>query len=108
MREPDATADLSIVPTELGGRDAAIPSGWFGCPMILPGLNLDVRMRLAEPLSPGESRRVDLFFLSPDLAGARLQAGTRFHLWELRIIGSGIIREIHAGAAAASLQADAV
>lgn len=108
MRPPDAIADVSMIPTELGGRDAATPSGWFGCPMILPGLNLDVRLRLAKPLSPGESRRVDLFFLDPDLAAARLQPGTRFHLWELRIIGSGVIREMHADASAVSLQADAV
>jgi hypothetical protein len=41
------------------------------------------------PLQPGETRRVDIVFLSPEQAVPAIRAPGRFYLWEGRIIGEG-------------------
>jgi len=62
--------------------------------MVVNGRNHDVRLRLTQPLQPGESRRVGIDFLDPGTALAHIRIGTTFGLWEGRIVGQGTVEVI--------------
>jgi hypothetical protein len=42
-------------------------------------------------MSPGETRRVGISFLSQEKAAQIFRAAGKFYLWELRIIGEAIV-----------------
>jgi len=46
--------------------------------MVVNGRNHDVRLRLAQPLQPGESRWVGIDLLDPGTALAHIRIGTTF------------------------------
>ena len=100
MREPDALATMTLLPSEQGGRSGSTPPDWFGCVAITAGGNFDIRMRLRTPLVPGTTQQVDLYFLSPHLAAPHVADGQPFSLWERGIIGSGRVERWHHALAA--------
>ena len=99
-RNPDATATVTLLPASQGGRQGPTPPSWFGCILTTKGGNFDVRMRLAEPLRPGASQRVDLYLMSPEQALPHLRQGAQFGVWEGGQIGSGVVEARHHAAAA--------
>ena len=100
MRDPDAFATVSLWPVQTGGREMPTPADWFGCIAMTAGGNFDCRMRLDEPLVPGTTRRVQLYFLSPDLAKAHVAGGAPFTLWDGKTIGAGRVERWYNSVAA--------
>lgn len=91
--KPDLMADLTLYPSELGGRKhpaflglmwpcTAEPNpkpgfeAFDGCPLLADG-----------PLRPGEMRRVGFVFLSGRRAADHFRKSGVFYLWEGRSIG---------------------
>ena len=73
-----------------------MPARWFGCVMVVNGRNHDIRLRLAQPLGAGESRRVGIDVLDPGTALSHIRVGTTFGLWESGIIGQGLVEGVQA------------
>lgn len=92
---PELIADVTLYPTEQGGRKGPTPPDWFGCPCFVSKEHLDrwdCRILLqGMPLSPGETRRVGMVFLSPDLAIPALREAGKFYLWDGHFIGEGVV-----------------
>lgn len=79
---------------EEGGK--AGPSHWdLRVPMKIGGEFLDCRITTPEReyYLPGREYRVDIDFLSPDLAREAIAEHKEFELWDLRIFARGKILE---------------
>jgi hypothetical protein len=91
---PDLTVDVTLYPTAEGGRNHSIVGLWFGCPCKLRKDDFEARdCRLllnGQTMSPGETRRLGIKFLSDDSAPIFRDAG-RFYLWEGKIIGEAVV-----------------
>jgi hypothetical protein len=91
---PDLTVDVTLYPTAEGGRHHPILGAWFSCPCKLRKDDFDARdCRLllnGQTMSPGETRRLGIKFLSDDSAPIFRDAG-RFYLWEGKIIGEAVV-----------------
>ena len=83
--------EVTLYSTAHGGRKGPTPSEWFGCPCIADQHRRqawDCRLLLkGSSLSPGETRRVEITFLSAEQAFDALSKGDKFFLWEGRVIG---------------------
>jgi hypothetical protein len=88
---PQLIADVTFYPTEHGGRSVPTGPDWFGCPCKVHKEDVnawDCRILLqGQPLSPGDTRRVGMVFLSGEKAASILREAGKFYLWELGIIG---------------------
>ena len=84
-------ADVTLYPTEKGGRKSAALPGW-GCPCCVsrhePVTGYDGWPLLGDTaIEPGEQRRLGFVFLSgEEVASIMRRAGT-FYLWEGCFIG---------------------
>jgi hypothetical protein len=91
---PDLTVDVTLYPVAEGGRDHPIVGAWFSCPCKLRQNDFEARdCRLllnGQAMSPGETRRLGIKFLSDDSAPIFRAAG-RFYLWEGKIIGEAVV-----------------
>jgi hypothetical protein len=89
--EPQLIVDVTLYPTVQGGRAGSTPAGWFGCPCKVNKDDVagwDCRILLdGNAMTPGETRRVGMMFLSGEETAARFRAAGTFYLWELRIVG---------------------
>ena len=96
IRQPDLIADVTLYPSDAGGKNFPIVSG-YGCPCVIspvqPVQGWDARVFFdGDPILPGQQRRVGLVFLSDE--GARSIAEARhFFLWEGRFIGEASVVE---------------
>ena len=99
LSRADAIADITLLPTEEGGRAGPTAPGSFACLVVVDGQKFAVRFDLApmERLSPGTTRSVSMRFLDPVRAEKVFKAGTRFDLREGRMIGQGLIRKVSFG-----------
>jgi hypothetical protein len=95
-RRPDIIASIRLYPTEKGGRKGPTPGDIFRCPLQFEDKKFDCALFLEEagPLIPGASAMVPIMFLFPDLIKPRLKVGSKFTLWDLGEIGSGVVEEI--------------
>ncbi len=93
---PDIIAEIHFLPTESGGRKQPTPSGRFGCPFLFEGEYFDCVMFLDDigSIAPGSTVTLPIWFLSPSLIKPRLNLGSAFDLWELRVIANGTVLEI--------------
>jgi hypothetical protein len=86
-------ADVTLYTTGKGGRLGPTPPEWFGCPCKINRDDLqgwDCRILLGgTSMSPGDTRRVEIIFLSPEQALPMFRAAGVFFLWEGRVIGEG-------------------
>jgi hypothetical protein len=86
-------ADVTLYSTDRGGRKRPTAPGRYGC--VCKTANdgqqgWECRLLLKGiPMTPGESRRVGMVFLTPDQAVPALRAVKTFYLWEMRIVGEG-------------------
>jgi hypothetical protein len=91
---PKFIADVTLYPTAQGGRRAPTPPNRFGCPCKAAKddeQSWDCQLLLAgTPLSPGDTRRLEIMFLTPELAVPALRKAPKFFLWELGIIGEAM------------------
>lgn len=89
------TVNLRLYAPDEGGRSKDVLPGWR-CPCF-PVRNKDAGgydclPLLTEPLSPGESRKVELHFLSRD-AVETLRLAKMFFLWEGRFVAEAAVAE---------------
>jgi hypothetical protein len=93
---PDIIAEVHFLPTELGGRKGPTPSERFGCPFLFEGEYFDCVMFLDDvgSIAPGSTATLPIWFLSPSKIKPRLNVGSAFDLWELRVIANGTVMEI--------------
>ncbi|MEO5937488.1 MAG: hypothetical protein ABIQ43_00595 [Sphingomonas sp.] len=94
-RTPDLLADVSLYPSDAGGRQSAALLGW-GCPCFaikdVQAGGWDARLQLGNlPFFPGTERRVGLVFLSGQEAADALKQSGRFYLWELGFVGEAVV-----------------
>jgi hypothetical protein len=91
---PQLVADLTLYPTDAGGKKLVAQPG-FGCPCTVstlpPLVGYDGWPLLTEPMNPGESRRVGFVFLSGEEAAAVFTKAGVFYLWEGRFIGEAAV-----------------
>ncbi len=100
MINPDILADITLYDTARGGRKSPTPPDQFNCPIDIDGVKHDCRLLLNNigPLIPGELKvNVPIKFLCPEIVMPKLGVGKKFYLWELRIIGEGLVRSITGG-----------
>jgi hypothetical protein len=88
---PHLIADVTLYPTEMGGRESSALPGW-GCPCCVsrqePVSGYDGWPLLDDlPMEPGEQRRVGFFFLSGEEAAVIMREAGTFYLWEGRFVG---------------------
>jgi hypothetical protein len=92
--KPNLIADVTLYPTDQGGRKTPILLGW-GCPCMIHKTDSkawDCRLLLeGGSMSPGETRRVGISFLSGEKAAQLFRTAGKFYLWEGRIIGEAIV-----------------
>lgn len=91
---PQLSAELTLYPTEKGGRETAVAPGW-GCPCsvsaAIEALFYDGWPQLGDEwMNPGETRRVGFVFPFTDAADI-LKAAGKFYLWEGRFIGEALV-----------------
>jgi hypothetical protein len=92
---PDLIAEVTLYPTEAGGKTAPALPG-FHCPCVVsrtpPWVGHAAKMLLDEPLHPGEKRRVGFAFSLRESVEVILDA-RQFFLWEGRIVGEASVVE---------------
>jgi hypothetical protein len=92
---PELVVQLTLYPTDQGGRREPIPPGW-SCPCF-PTRETDVAgwdgcpMLGDDWMQPGETRIVGYAFLSGREAAEALSLNEHFYIWERRIIGEAKI-----------------
>ena len=94
---PELIADVTLYASDGGGRKGPTSSEWYGCPCMVSKDRLvgwDCRILLrGTPLSPGETRRLGMVFLSPDKAVPILREARKFYLWEGGFVGEAVVIE---------------
>jgi hypothetical protein len=91
---PQLTADVTLYPTDQGGRKYVAQLGW-GCPCTSsksqPLIGWDAWPLLEEPLAPGDRRRLGFVFLSGEEAAEIFRKAGKFYLWEGGFIGEAVV-----------------
>ncbi len=98
VRRPDIETEISFIPTENGGRQTAVKSGYranhnFG----FEGMLNDAAHEYIgqESVSPGESVLANIWFLVPEYQTGRLTIGFKFTVQEgAHVVGYGRITKI--------------
>ena len=99
-----AFATITLFDRENGGRRVAVPVTQFKCPLFFKDIKelshhgYDCRMLVNEygkEIKPGETAdNVPITFLSSHEVFLFIKEGTEFDIWEMGIIGKGIIKSI--------------
>jgi hypothetical protein len=93
--KPELIADVTLYPASAGGRKAPITAAWFACPCKVykdSQTAWDCRLLLeGQSLSPGETKRLGVCFLSGEKAAQIFRAAGKFYLWEAGIIGEAVV-----------------
>lgn len=91
---PQLVADLTLYPTDVGGKKLVAQLG-FGCPCTVskspPLVAYEGWPLLSEPINPGESRRVGFVFLAGEEAAAVFSEAGVFYLWEGCSVGEAVV-----------------
>jgi hypothetical protein len=95
-REPDIVVELTLYPTEAGGRKQPL---WQGCRLPhdfgLPGeMNDGMYEFLDKPPAPGETAKANVWLLCPERNYGRFEIGFIFRVWENVFFAQGKILEI--------------
>lgn len=97
-REPDLEVELSLLPTEKGGRKNPL---WQGCRLPhdfgLPDeMNDGMYEFIGDPPHPGSSQKALIWLLAPERNQNRLFPGFGFRVWDGHFIGHGkVVRVIN-------------
>jgi hypothetical protein len=87
---PHFMADITLYPSDRGGRKSPIVGDWFGCPCKFHESDFsawDCRILTGGTrFSPGETKRFGIAFLTPE-AAPMFRKVRKFFLWEGKIIG---------------------
>ncbi len=87
----DVIADIYFYPTERGGRNGHLPLNQYRCPMVINEEMFDCVLLLPKDklINPGDTVRVSMEFLSPQIVLPMLSVGKKFQLWESGIKAEG-------------------
>jgi hypothetical protein len=93
---PDLEVELSLFPTDQGGRKQPL---WQGCRLphdfgLPEEMNDGMYAFDGEPPEPGATQRAKLWLLAPERNQGRLYVGFEYLIWEGRTIGKGRIIEV--------------
>ncbi len=94
--KPEITVEISLLPTEGGGRQSSISEGEYRGILGVGNENFSVRffVPLQDGLTPGASGKFGVQFLFPEAALPHFPVGTTFTVWEGKIIGNGKVLEV--------------
>jgi hypothetical protein len=92
----DIIAVVHLYETAADSRRGPTPADQFRCIMVIDDRNFDVQLDLRDAgrLHPGETRAVPVKFLDWECARKSCRSGKPFLLREIRTIGEGVIQEI--------------
>lgn len=92
----DIVANLTLLPTNSGGREGPTPPSELRCIMTIEDKNFSVVVHLEQTGSivPGQTIDVPISFLFLDLAKKYCSVGRHFSLREYNKIANGVIKEI--------------
>lgn len=92
----DFKATVFFMSTEDGGRQSPTPPMRLGCILVVNGENHDCWLMLAnqESIAPGQTARVPVKLLDPEIAKPKLGVGTRFALRDTRVFAHGVVDEV--------------
>jgi hypothetical protein len=92
--DPHFKVDVTLYPTDKGGRQEPIKREGFGCPCKLDERSdtaADCRLLLGgQTIAPGETKRVGIRF-SYEPAVPIFRLAGKFYLWDGRIIGEATV-----------------
>jgi len=94
--EPEIIVEITLLPTEAGGRSCAISGGEYRGVLGVGLENFSVRffVPIECSLSLGETQRFGVQFLFPEAALPYFSVGVTFTVWEGREIGCGRVLEV--------------
>jgi hypothetical protein len=95
----DITVKLKLLTTARGGRADALPGGEYRGILSARGQHFSFRCELppAAGLALGESCKLEIEFLFPDLALPFFKPNDEFNLWEGGTVGYGRVLKVHHG-----------
>jgi len=93
---PEIIVEITLLPTEGGGRQRAIHTGEYRGVLGVGAENFSVRffVPMERSVSPGETQRFGAQFLFPETALPYFPVGATFTVWEGRVIGNGRVLEV--------------
>ena len=93
---PEIIVEITLLPTEEGGRLGAIRQGEYRGVLGVGAENFSVRffVPVESGLNPGETSRFGVQFLFPEMALPYFPIGALFTVWEGGIIGQGQVLEV--------------
>jgi hypothetical protein len=93
----DITVKLKLLSTARGGRAEALPGGEYRGVLSARGQHFSFRCELpdADGLELGESCKLEIEFLFPDLALPFFKINDEFNLWEGGTVGYGRVLKVH-------------
>ena len=93
----DITIRLKLLTTERGGRAEALPGGEYRGILSARGQHFSFRCELpvTAGLQLGESCKLEIEFLFPDLALPFFKLNDEFNLWESGTVGYGRVLKVH-------------
>jgi hypothetical protein len=93
----DITVKLKLLSTARGGRAEALPGGEYRGILSARGQHFSFRCELppAAGLELGESCKLEIEFLFPDLALPFFKHNDEFNLWEGGTVGYGRVLKVH-------------
>jgi hypothetical protein len=93
---PDIQVEITLFPTEQGGRHTAILSGEYRGVLGVGAEHLSVRFFVPAGMrfGLGSTVQVGVEFLFPEYALRHFPPGTEFTVWEGRAIGRGRVLEV--------------
>ena len=93
----DITIRLKLLTTERGGRAEALPGGEYRGILSARGQHFSFRCELpaGAGLQLGESCKLEIEFLFPDLALPFFKLNDEFNLWESGTVGYGRVLKVH-------------
>jgi hypothetical protein len=93
---PEISVDITFLPTANGGRKGPILAGEYRGVLGVGAEHFSVRFFVPyeDGIAPGESKVFGVQFLVPKIALPLFTPGTRFPVWEGKVIGHGSVREV--------------
>lgn len=96
MKAFDVIIQVKFLTTDEGGRETAIRSRNYGCPVIFDDQGFDCRfaMNKEEVYKLGCSYEIPIRFLNYNAVQPHLELGKKITLWEGKTIATGTITQI--------------
>lgn len=93
--KPEIAVEVSLLPTERGGRQNPISEGEYRCVLSVGEENFSARFYIPQQgLIFEVPRKLYVQFLYPEMALPFFSVGTSFSVWEGKIIGNGKVIEV--------------